>query len=110
MNDGEADDPLRNVHLIGSIPADDAEQAMREATNRLGNRLRTLPDGVPDDGPRGAAGLSPAPGRQRRSLVSGRPGAWAPGAQSRSRSSSRSSAVIFSAWASSSSRSSSPRR
>jgi hypothetical protein len=34
-----------NAHLVGSIPADNAEQAMREATTRLGTRLRTLPDG-----------------------------------------------------------------
>ncbi|MGH3713827.1 MAG: hypothetical protein ACRDT4_10270 [Micromonosporaceae bacterium] len=35
----------RGVHLVGSIPADSAEHAMREATTRLGSRLRSLPDG-----------------------------------------------------------------
>lgn len=35
----------RAVHLVGSIPADNAEQAMRTAVERLGEHLRTLPDG-----------------------------------------------------------------
>jgi hypothetical protein len=35
----------RYVHLVGSLPAGDAEQAMREAITRLGDRLRTLADG-----------------------------------------------------------------
>jgi hypothetical protein len=35
----------RHAHLVGSIPAENAEQAMRAATTRLGAWLRTLPDG-----------------------------------------------------------------
>ena len=35
----------RAVHLVGSIPADDAEEAMRTVTQRLGDCLQTLPDG-----------------------------------------------------------------
>ncbi|HEU5473437.1 MAG TPA: hypothetical protein VFV67_22565 [Actinophytocola sp.] len=34
---------------MGSFPAADAEQAMREAATRLGSRLRTLPDGETGD-------------------------------------------------------------
>lgn len=39
----------RGVHLVGSIPAQNAEQAMQEAVTRLGNRLSTLPDGETGD-------------------------------------------------------------
>lgn len=35
----------RGAHLVGSIPADDAEQAMRTALQAVGPQLRTLPDG-----------------------------------------------------------------
>jgi hypothetical protein len=35
----------RSAHLVGSIPAGDAEGAMRLALDRLGHRLRFLPDG-----------------------------------------------------------------
>ena len=35
----------RAVHLVGSIPTDDAEQAMRTVAQRLGDRIRMLPDG-----------------------------------------------------------------
>ncbi len=35
----------RGVHLVGSLPAPDAEQAMRTALHRLGDQLRTVPDG-----------------------------------------------------------------
>jgi hypothetical protein len=38
-------DMSRRVHLVGSIPAGSAEEAMREAVTRLGDRLATLPDG-----------------------------------------------------------------
>lgn len=42
-------DETRGVHLVGSIPAESTEAAMREATTRLGDRLRTLPDGETGD-------------------------------------------------------------
>jgi hypothetical protein len=35
----------RSAHLVGSIPAEDTEDAMRLALNELGPRLRWLPDG-----------------------------------------------------------------
>lgn len=35
----------RSAHLVGSIPADDAGDAMQLALGHLGSRLRTLPDG-----------------------------------------------------------------
>jgi len=35
----------RAAHLVGSIPADSADDAMHLATTHLGSRLRTLPDG-----------------------------------------------------------------
>jgi hypothetical protein len=33
------------MHLVGSIPADDADMAMREALTRFGPHLRSVPDG-----------------------------------------------------------------
>ena len=42
---GAGESSGRGVHLVGSIPADSAEAAMREATRRLGPRLASLPDG-----------------------------------------------------------------
>ncbi len=35
----------RAVHLVGSIPGDDAEHVMRGTVARLGERLRMIPDG-----------------------------------------------------------------
>ncbi|MGH3692538.1 MAG: hypothetical protein ACRDRX_00785 [Pseudonocardiaceae bacterium] len=35
----------RSLHLVGSIPADDAGTAMREALTRFGPHLRSVPDG-----------------------------------------------------------------
>ncbi|HEY9410349.1 MAG TPA: hypothetical protein VIP77_12275 [Jiangellaceae bacterium] len=35
----------RHVHLVGSLPADDAEQAMSGALDLVGDRLALLPDG-----------------------------------------------------------------
>ncbi|MGH2868823.1 MAG: hypothetical protein ACRDNK_14840 [Solirubrobacteraceae bacterium] len=35
----------RSAHLVGSIPADDAADAMQLALSHLGSRLRCLPDG-----------------------------------------------------------------
>ena len=43
--DVAGDTPARAVHLVGSIPAPDTEEAMRQAATRLGKRLRCLPDG-----------------------------------------------------------------
>jgi hypothetical protein len=39
----------RSAHLVGSIPAPDAESAMRQALDGLGPRLLTLPDGETGD-------------------------------------------------------------
>lgn len=39
----------RSVHLVGSIPGDSAEAAMRWALERFGSRLRYLPDGETGD-------------------------------------------------------------
>jgi hypothetical protein len=39
----------RSAHLVGSIPAPDAESAMRQALDILGSRLLTLPDGETGD-------------------------------------------------------------
>ena|SRR6266568_9635038 len=39
----------RSAHLVGSIPAPDAEAAMSMALERLGPLLRTLPDGETGD-------------------------------------------------------------
>lgn len=35
----------RFLHLVGSLPADDADMAMREALTRFGPHLRSVPDG-----------------------------------------------------------------
>jgi hypothetical protein len=35
----------RGAHLVGSLPAPDARAAMEQSLERLGDRLRTLPDG-----------------------------------------------------------------
>ncbi len=35
----------RSAHLVGSLPGDDARDAMQLAVGKLGDRLRTLPDG-----------------------------------------------------------------
>jgi hypothetical protein len=35
----------RSAHLVGSLPAEDTDDAMRLALNELGPRLRWLPDG-----------------------------------------------------------------
>src|SRR5258707_14419765 len=36
----------RGVHLVGSVPLNNAEEAFRAASSTLGNRLRRVPDGV----------------------------------------------------------------
>jgi hypothetical protein len=36
---------VRRAHLVGSIPAGSAEEAMRLAVKRLGPELEYLPDG-----------------------------------------------------------------
>ena len=35
----------RSLHLVGSLPAEDADTAMREALTRFGPHLRSVPDG-----------------------------------------------------------------
>ncbi len=39
----------RGVHLVGSIPAEGAAEAMHTATHNVGQHLRTLPDGEPGE-------------------------------------------------------------
>lgn len=38
-------DRPRGAHLVGSVPLADSESVLREATSRLGNHLRRVPDG-----------------------------------------------------------------
>ena len=45
-----ADERVSGVHLVGSVPLADAEQVFRTTSERLGDRLKRIPDG--ETGPR----------------------------------------------------------
>jgi len=48
----------RGVHLLGSVPLENAEEVFRTVSSILGGRLRRIPDGRPASVPTGSAGKS----------------------------------------------------
>jgi len=81
---GNVDERHRRLHLVGSIPLDDAEQVFRTVGRVIGGRLRRVPDGETGVRSRWNSWTAPTYERTRGlELVPAPPGSYTPWPQAR---------------------------